>query len=108
MILAGNNSESSDTARRHILKLWSYESPLFKDVNRATQWQDKRAIKTLGPYALVLFCTLWCPPKTNKKKQTKMTTHIGSNDDKRVTLYRGLGLPEKAIQVYHAYRESGD
>ena len=26
----------------------------------------------------------------------------------RVWLYRGLGLPEKAIKVYHAYRESGD
>ena len=31
-----------------------------------------------------------------------------AGDKLRVTLYRGLGLPEKAIQVYHAYLKSDD
>ena len=75
-------------------------------MNRATQWQDERAIKTLGPYARVLYQTLWYPPTTNMEVMKKMAT--GEGWSARVRLYRGLGLPEKAIQVYHAYRESGD
>ena len=51
----------------------------------------------------MLFETLWNPTKTNEEEQKKM---LGKR--RQVTLYRGLGLPEKAIQVYHAYRESGD
>jgi len=38
---------------------------------------------------------------TNEKMQKKM---VGDKD--HVMLYRGLGLPEKAIQVYHEYLKS--
>jgi hypothetical protein len=46
--------------------------------------------------------TLVFPPKENKEVMEKNTTHEGKVDwsDKlkpRITLYRGLGLPEKAI-----------
>ena len=54
----------------------------------------------------MLYQTLCNPPTTNKEVMEKMAT--GKKWEKRITLYRGLGLPEKAIQVYHAYRESGD
>ena len=50
----GEHSESSDDARRKILWLWSMETPLYGAVNRANQYQDQRAIKTLGPYARLL------------------------------------------------------
>ena len=66
------NSKSSDAARRKILKLWTYESPLYSAVNRATQYQDERAIKTLGPYVWVLWYTLYNPPKTNLTAQWKI------------------------------------
>ena len=97
------HSESSDAARRGIMKLYSYETPLYDAVNRANQCRDKRAISTLGPYALALHLSINDPPKTNVKKQEEMADIFGF-----IMLYRGLGLPEKAIQVYHAYRESGE
>ena len=48
------HTPSSDDARRAILKIYSYESPLYKAVNRANQCQDESAIKTLGPFSLLL------------------------------------------------------
>ena len=53
----------------------------------------------------MLYETLKSPPEENKEEQGKNTTHVGKRGDwdKRITLYRGLGLPEKAIQVYHDY-----
>jgi len=38
------HSPSSDKARGAILKLYSYETPLYDTVNKANQYQDKRAI----------------------------------------------------------------
>ena len=52
------NTPSSDDARRAILKIYSYESPLYKAVNRANQCQDESAIKTLGPFSWLLSKTL--------------------------------------------------
>jgi len=49
------NSPSSDEARGAILKLYSYETPLYEAVNKANQCQDKRAIQTLGPYGYLLY-----------------------------------------------------
>ena len=60
---------SSDAARRAILKLYSYESPLYKAINLANQTRDQRAIPTLGPYAALLYCTLLDPPKSNVEVQ---------------------------------------
>ena len=61
----GEHSESSDDARRKILWLWSMETPLYGAVNRANQYQDQRAIKTLGPYARLLTMILRYPPLDN-------------------------------------------
>jgi len=48
------HSESSDAARKAILRIYSYETPLYGALNRANQCHDQRAIKTLGPFALLL------------------------------------------------------
>ena len=45
------NSKSSDAARKAILRIYSYETPLYSALNNANQCQDQRAIKTLGPFA---------------------------------------------------------
>ena len=94
--------ESSDHARREIIKLWSQETPLYSAVNRANQFQDQRAIKTLGPYAKLLFQTLWSTPKSNRYKKKK----VAGGDGGHTILYRGLGLPEEAIKVYSKYQSS--
>ena len=87
------HTESSDDARRAILKIYSYESPLYKAVNRANMCQDRSAIKTLGPFSYLLYRTLDEPPVENEKVQEENTTHKGDYGQ-RITLYRGLGLPE--------------
>ena len=92
-VRGAKNSPSSDEARGAILKLYSYETPLYDAVNKANQCQDKRAIQTLGPYAHLLYETTHYPPKKNKKAMFKQA----DSDDylrARTTLYRGLGLPE--------------
>ena len=71
-------------------------------MNKANQWQDQRAVKTLGPFAWVLYRTLMFPPTTNVEVMAKMA----GGEDGRVKLYRGLGLPEDAIKVYHGFLES--
>ena len=48
------HSESSDAARKAILRIYSYETPLYGALNRANQCSDQRAIKTLGPFAHLL------------------------------------------------------
>ena len=83
------HTESSDDARRAILKIYSYESPLYKAVNRANQCKDESAIKTLGPFSCLLYMTLYRPPVENTKVQEENLQRY-----KRITLYRGLGLPE--------------
>ena len=65
MILDCKHDDESDDARRAILKIYSYESPLYKAVNRANQCQDESAIKTLGPFSLLLIMTLAMPPVEN-------------------------------------------
>ena len=90
------HSNSSDEARGAILKLYSYETPLYEVLNKANQYQDKRAIQTLGPYARLLYWAINTPQEANKEEMFKKA----DGDDKskaRTTLYRGLGLPEKAL-----------
>ena len=72
----GEHSKSSDDARRKILWLWSMETPLYGAVNRANQYRDQRAIKTLGPYARLLSMTILNPPLDNEKKQAEMTVGV--------------------------------
>ena len=98
--MSTNHSNSSDEARGAILKLYSYETPLYDTVNKANQYQDKRAIQTLGPYACLLFNTLLKPTTENKKvmdNQARDGKDEYGYEIKRTTLYRGLGLPEKAL-----------
>ena len=52
------HTESSDDARRAILKIYSYETPLYSAINRANNYHDESAIKTLGPFSLLLYWTL--------------------------------------------------
>jgi len=64
-----SHSESSDAARRAILKLYTYESPLYKTLNTASCHRDARVVPTLGPFAWLLSWTLCEPPQENVKKQ---------------------------------------
>ena len=50
----GDHSKSSDEARQNILKLYSYETNLYKAINKANAKKDEEAIETLGPYAKLL------------------------------------------------------
>ena len=59
MILDREHDDRSDDARRAILKIYSYESPMYSALNRANQCQDESAIKTLGPFSLLLSYTLY-------------------------------------------------
>ena len=61
------NSKSSDAARKAILRIYSYETPLYGALNRANQCHDQRAIKTLGPFALLLYNAIKKPGKENEK-----------------------------------------
>ena len=97
----GVHSESSDAARKAILRIYSYETPLYGALNRANQCHDQRAIKTLGPFACLLECTIFKSGEENEKAQkSKHKLKKGwlfDTKEKNITLYRGLGLPEKAI-----------
>ena len=44
----------SDAARQAIIKLYTYESPLYKTLNQATLYQDESLVDTLGPFAYLL------------------------------------------------------
>ena len=57
-IIDGENDPSSDDARRAILKIYSYETPLYSSMNQANMRQDRNAIPTLGPFAWLLYMTL--------------------------------------------------
>ena len=59
------HTESSDDARRAILKIYSYETPLYSALNRANSCQDRSAIPTLGPFSKLLYETLYEPPEEN-------------------------------------------
>ena len=52
------HTDSSDDARRAILKIYSYETPLYSALNRANSCQDQSAIPTLGPFSRLLYLTL--------------------------------------------------
>ncbi len=84
------HTPSSDDARRAILKIYTFETPIPYALNNANMCRDRNAIKTLGPFSYLLYRTLSYPPKENKEVQEG---NLPKNS-KRITLYRGLGLPE--------------
>ena len=85
------HTPSSDDARRAILKIYTFETPIPYALNNANMCRDRNAIKTLGPFSCLLYYALDYPPKENKEVQKKNLT---KKKRKRMTLYRGLGLPE--------------
>ena len=110
---SGKHSEGSDAARRQLLKLFSCETPLYGALNRANQRRDSSAVDTLGAYGSLLCLSVNDPPTRNKEVQAQLAREqkakqtgqrveeveeLGIKD--RTTLYRGLGLPPKAIKTY--------
>ena len=89
----GKHSLESDKARAAILK------------NSANCYHDQSKIKTLGPFAYLLFCSLYWPPTENKKNTTKLCSGK-SGSYKTMKLFRGLGLPKSAIEIYSKMKDS--
>ena len=85
------HTPSSDDARRAILKIYTFETPIPYALNNANMRRDRNAIKTLGPFSCLLWYALGFPPEENKEVQEKNLTE---KKKERTTLYRGLGLPE--------------
>jgi len=60
----------------------------------------------------LLYQTCHHPPKSNDEKRLENVSHEGKDGKgqvkKRITLYRGLGLPEAAIEVYREYKKKFD
>ena len=94
------HSDHSDAARRAILRLYTLETPLYRTLNKANSCRDERAIPTLGPYAALLCAAVFHPPKDNVEKMKGESTEVDGSKYPRLTLYRGLGLPEEAIATY--------
>ena len=46
--------KSTNEAMKAIVKMYTYETDLYRALNNASCYRDKSKIKTLGPYALLL------------------------------------------------------
>jgi len=79
------------------MKIYTYETDLYKELNNANCRHDQSKIKTLGPYSMMLSLSLQHPPLKNadyrKEIHTGKITYPNGENYKRMTLYRGLGLP---------------
>jgi len=51
-------SEEADNARSKVIKIYTYETDLYKVINQANCMRDRSKIPTLGPYACLLFLSL--------------------------------------------------
>lgn len=60
-----DQSTVGDAARAAILKIYTLETDLYKQLNTANCTKDTSKIKTLGPFARLLHCSLWFPPRYN-------------------------------------------
>jgi len=47
--------KSTNEAMKAIVKMYTYETGLYRALNNASCYHDKSKIKTLGPYALLLY-----------------------------------------------------
>ena len=82
-------------------------------MNRVCQYRDQDAVPTLGPYGALLHMSLEEPPKDNMTLQRTIAEQQHDpksrrpfdEDGEAVTLYRGLGLPAKAIEHYKKFLE---
>ena len=67
---------------RHILYLYSMESFIYDELNRATREKDESKIKYYGAYAAALSFIIYYANKNRKANKLEGTT----------TLYRGLKM----------------
>ena len=58
LIIDCDGSEEADVGRAAVIKIYTYETDLYKILNHALQTKDKSKIKTLGPYACLLRISL--------------------------------------------------
>ena len=85
------------------MKIYTYETDLYKELNNANCRHDQSKIKTLGPYSMMLSLSLQHPPLKNADYRKEIHTGEKKYSDgtfKIMTLYRGLGLPQSAIDYY--------
>ena len=98
----GKHSKSSDEARQNILKLYSYETNLYKAINKANAKKDEEAIETLGPYAKLLYMTLEHPPETNAKEQARVTRgDVRKRIEEGEQVQIGWGRIEYKYDIYY-------
>ena len=101
-----DHSDHSDAARRAIMKIYTYEGPLYRAVNLANQTQDRKVIPTLGPYARLLSCAVQFPPKTNRDAQKdearkeKLGKRNSEGKELLVEIKYGIGGRLQFLKVY--------
>ena len=104
-------SDAADTARAAVIKIYTYETDLYPALNAALQTKDKSKIKTLGPYAWLLYMSLGFSKDESKltKINENQLKHQRFFDELKesgwslsifVRVFRGLSLPKKAIAFY--------
>ena len=74
MIGYDEHFKKSETARAEIVKIYTYETDLYRCLNNANCTHDKSKIKTLGPFAYLLHCSLEYPPTKNKEDTSKLSS----------------------------------
>ena len=107
------HSPASDKARKGIIKMYTYESDLYKAINTASCFHNETKIQTLGPYVWLLYCSLTFPPTSNAEDRKELFSGEIKEEQtgkiyKTMILYRGLGLPQNAIDTYKKMSETGD
>ena len=86
-----------------IVKMYTYETGLYPALNNASCYHDKSKIKTLGPYALLLYRIIvrrGSFKEKNDKLINKENQFKNSNGWNYSMLYRGVSLPLKALDFY--------
>merc|ERR1712039_7701 len=97
-----------------LLTIWTAESSVYKEINRANQYRDESMIETLGPLACLMTSALICkmkecnPRKLFAKKYTEEEYLKHMNEEQKMTVYRGIGLPESAVEDYRERLRSGE
>ena len=83
-------SDPYNKITRHILYLYSMESFIYADLNRASREKDKTKIKFYGAYAAALSYIIYFANTNRKDEKLK-----GFNQ-----LYRGLKMKKSQLDVY--------
>ena len=86
-----------------IVKMYTYETGLYRALNNASCYHDKSKIKTLGPYALLLYKIIDRTGSFKEKNDQLINKENQFKDSNGYTwsmLYRGVSLPLKALDFY--------